>query len=285
MTIFPDKSRLLLTLGITVMLTACVTTQDFSHIPKEAGTQAALQKYLTEKSSKAFAVAESGTFSYSENGENTATAIYGALLNCEKAANARCTIAAIDNNSTLPLLKAQQSENQKLIAGMQLKHPDALMPQDNWFKPAADTVRTPSAGLHYATPTTIKGVKTINTPELVRRMKEGSITLLDTLGFSRMNATLPGAYLLNGGDYANSDTEKNKAFEARLEKVMTRYFPDKSQALVAFCVSAECWLSVNALIHLRNIGYTNLYWYRTGITDWAYQALPFTNSYQFIAVE
>lgn len=285
MTIFQHTSRLLLTAALTGLLSACVTTQDFSHIPKEPGTHAALQKYMTEKSAKAFAVAENGNFSYSENAPNMATAIYGALVNCEKSANARCTVAAIENNSTLPLMTAQKSENQKLIAGMQMKHPDELMPQTNWFKPAADAVRLHSSGIHYATPTTIKGVKTIATPELLKRMKEGSITLLDTLGISRINASLPGAYLLNGADYASTDSDKNKAFEARLEKVMARYFPDKSQALVAYCASAECWLSVNALIHLRNIGYTNLYWYRNGVTDWTYQELPLTNSYQFIAVE
>uniref|UniRef100_UPI0030ED3920 rhodanese-like domain-containing protein n=1 Tax=Undibacterium luofuense TaxID=2828733 RepID=UPI0030ED3920 len=226
-----------------------------------------------------------GVTAYAESQDKPENAVFQALLNCEKAANARCTLAAIDNISTLPQIKSQQDEHRKLISDMKLKHPDQLMPMTKWFKPETDTVRPESQSLHYATPVSIKGVKTIGTPELVKRMKEGNIAVLDTLGVSRMNATLPGAYVVSGAAFASGNADKDKAFEERLEKVITRYFPDKSQPIAALCLSAECWLSVNTLIHLRNIGYTNLYWYRNGILDWAYQELPFTKTNQVIVVD
>lgn len=284
MTSLLPKHRALLIL-LPLVLSACVTTQDFSHIPKAQATQTAFQKYLTEKDHKAFAVAENGVSAYAESQNKPENAVFQALLNCEKAANARCTLAAIDNNSTLAQIRSQQDEHRKLISDMKLKHPDQLMPMVKWFKPETDTVRPESQSLHYATPVSIKGVKTINTPELVKRMKEGNIAVLDTLGVSRMNATLPGAYVVSGAAFASGNADKDKAFEERLEKVISRYFPDKFQPIAALCLSAECWLSVNTLIHLRNIGYTNLYWYRNGVMDWAYQELPFTKTNQIIVVD
>jgi rhodanese-related sulfurtransferase len=284
MTILLSNYRVLL-LSLPLFLSACVTTQDFSHVPNSPATQTALKKYLTEKDHKAFAVAANGVTAYAESQDQPENAVFQALLNCEKAANARCTLAAIDNNSTLPQIKGQQDEHRKLISEMKLKHPDQLMPLTKWFKPETDTVRPESQNLHYATPVSIKGIKTINTPELVKRMKEGNIAVLDTLGISRMNATLPGAYIVSGAAFASGNADKDKAFEERLDKVMSRYFPDKAQPIAALCLSAECWLSVNTLIHLRNIGYTNLYWYRNGILDWAYQELPFTKTNQIIVVD
>jgi rhodanese-related sulfurtransferase len=50
--------------------------------------------------------------------------------------------------------------------------------------------------------------------------------------------------------------------------------PDKTQPVGVFCVSAECWLSVNAALRLRALGYTNVQWYRGGIEAWMAAKLP-----------
>jgi PQQ-dependent catabolism-associated CXXCW motif protein len=43
---------------------------------------------------------------------------------------------------------------------------------------------------------------------------------------------------------------------------------DTNKAVVFYCLSAECWLSYNAVLRAAQLGYRNLYWYRGGIHAW-----------------
>jgi len=43
---------------------------------------------------------------------------------------------------------------------------------------------------------------------------------------------------------------------------------------VVYCLSWECWLSYNATLTASDLGYTNLYWYRGGVSAWNQARLP-----------
>lgn len=56
--------------------------------------------------------------------------------------------------------------------------------------------------------------------------------------------------------------------------VLAELVKDKCSPVVFYCLSAECWLSYNAVTHAAELGYTNVYWYRGGINAWNKAKLP-----------
>lgn len=42
---------------------------------------------------------------------------------------------------------------------------------------------------------------------------------------------------------------------------------DRTRPILVFCL-ADCWMSWNAAIRLRRLGYTHLYWFADGIDGW-----------------
>jgi rhodanese-related sulfurtransferase len=257
-----------------MLLTACVTTQDFSHLPPSETVQKAFAGYKNLSGNKAFAAAADGSWAAASDKENENQAIVSALSGCEKNSSRPCTLIAVNQESTIKEL-ARFKQNSDL-AMSQLKmasgKPEYTEPQ--WFLAQAVNPRKPDEPMHYATPTSIKGVRTISTRDLIEKMKNRSLILLDALGLNNQTGTLPHAYSLHGAELAFNEPEKNKDFEVYMEKVLALYIPDKTQAIAVYCASADCWLSVNALIHLRNIGYSNLYWYRGGLVTWMHYELP-----------
>ncbi|MND08271.1 hypothetical protein D3C83_307850 [compost metagenome] len=48
-----------------------------------------------------------------------------------------------------------------------------------------------------------------------------------------------------------------------------------------FCVDTECWLSYNAALRAIRLGYSNVMWYRGGISAWSAAELPMAQSDPF----
>ena len=44
--------------------------------------------------------------------------------------------------------------------------------------------------------------------------------------------------------------------------------------MVFFCQGAHCWESYNASLRAIDLGYTNVYWYRGGLSSWQEAGLP-----------
>ncbi|WP_316978946.1 rhodanese-like domain-containing protein [Shumkonia mesophila] len=136
----------------------------------------------------------------------------------------------------------------------------------------ASTENLQKEKLHSSTPTTVPGVKTIKTAELLPLLKSVNPPIvLDTLGGSG-HATLPGAYWLRG---AGTGERFDDAIQSRLEtKVAALANGAKAQSIVTLCLSAECWLSYNTALRLKRMGYTNVQWYRGGVDAWKAAGLP-----------
>jgi PQQ-dependent catabolism-associated CXXCW motif protein len=52
---------------------------------------------------------------------------------------------------------------------------------------------------------------------------------------------------------------------------------NKETPVVAFCLSAHCWMSYNATLRIVQLGYHNVYWYRGGREAWKAAGLPLAN--------
>lgn len=140
-------------------------------------------------------------------------------------------------------------------------------------------VRSVNEGIHFATPSHLEGVKNILTAELLAGMKDEKFILLDasTMEFES-GKTIPNAYVMDWLGVAFQTESKTPGADtfsqASLEANMRTLAPRKDQAIVVFCTSPECWLSVNGLLRLRALGYTNLFWYRGGTGVWSALGLP-----------
>ncbi|HTO10396.1 MAG TPA: rhodanese-like domain-containing protein [Candidatus Binatia bacterium] len=55
---------------------------------------------------------------------------------------------------------------------------------------------------------------------------------------------------------------------------------DKNAPLAFFCLSAECWLSYNAALRARTLGYTAVSWYRGGVKAWEAAGLDLLDAVQ-----
>ncbi|MFF8815968.1 rhodanese-like domain-containing protein [Streptomyces pactum] len=100
----------------------------------------------------------------------------------------------------------------------------------------------------------------ITRDELVAAIKNGEVTVVDTLGgeyYAQQH--LPGALALVPAEV-----------DARASTVL----PDRDAAIVTYCSNPACPNSGQVADRLTALGYTNVRKYREGIQDWVEAGLP-----------
>jgi PQQ-dependent catabolism-associated CXXCW motif protein len=125
-----------------------------------------------------------------------------------------------------------------------------------------------------ATPTALPpGIgQTISTEEL-----SGFIASADPLLVDAWNAdhdyTIRGhtIFLPEGGQPGNFSDSFQNTLAGDLKSVTGGL---SNSPIVFFCLGAHCWESYNAALRAHHAGYTNLYWYRGGITAWTKAGKP-----------
>jgi PQQ-dependent catabolism-associated CXXCW motif protein len=70
------------------------------------------------------------------------------------------------------------------------------------------------------------------------------------------------------------DPVADAAYEARFLGLLKQLSPDSARPLVFYCVSRDCWLSANAAMRARKLGYSQVAWYRGGWASWKAANLP-----------
>lgn len=123
------------------------------------------------------------------------------------------------------------------------------------------------------TPQKLDGIKTVGTQELALALKSSQApVLIDVL--SGAKDAIPGAITLLHGGLAFDDASKDSAFEARFSDLLKLLSPDLSKPVVFYCASRDLWLSVNAALRAKKLGYTQVGWYRGGMESWKAANLP-----------
>lgn len=134
----------------------------------------------------------------------------------------------------------------------------------------ATTLKT--SGFNDPTPLSVAGAKTVSTQRLLDLMKSGKPPVL--IDVAQDTQTLPNAHSFVKAGNVNADETLDLAIQTRLASMLEMVAPDQQQAVVFYCASQNCWLSVNATLRAVKAGYTNIYWYRGGIEAWRVAGLP-----------
>lgn len=127
--------------------------------------------------------------------------------------------------------------------------------------------------VHDITPARLEGIQTIGTQELALLMKTTQPPVVVDV-WAGVDESIPGAVTLLAGGIALEDPVADAAYEARFLGLLKLLSPDTAKPLVFYCMSRDCWLSVNAALRARKLGYAQVGWYRGGWASWKAANLP-----------
>jgi PQQ-dependent catabolism-associated CXXCW motif protein len=139
-----------------------------------------------------------------------------------------------------------------------------------------------------AVPLTVKGAKVIDSAQQLQSFlhKNEDSILLDTfpaphrpnnfptndLWIEPERETLPGALWLANTGMGILPEELDALLTTQLKQLTSN---DKQRNVIIFCEPA-CWHSWNAAKRATSYGYSNIYWYRQGVTGWQQAGFPVT---------
>ena len=127
-----------------------------------------------------------------------------------------------------------------------------------------------NGGMHAPTPTAVPGASIVSTEGLANAMASGlEMIIIDVLGGEY---ALPGAYMIpemaSAGSYQDRIQQQTGQFLGQVTGQLADY------PIILYCSDPQCWLSYNATLRVVAAGYTNVYWYRGGITAWQMAGFP-----------
>lgn len=131
--------------------------------------------------------------------------------------------------------------------------------------------------LNDITPQKIDGIQTIGTQALAQWIKSAEPPVVVDV-CAAADEAIPSAVTLLFGGYAFEDPATDAAYKARFEGLLKLLSPDPAKPLVFYCVGRDYWLSVNAAIRARDLGYAHVNWYRGGTVSWKAAGLPTANA-------
>ena len=244
--------------------------------------RAEYKKFLTTEYSRAFAIAEGGGSGQSSKRENRMQATASALYNCNKSARNVCRVYTVNDDVVYSRYAAFEERSRQLLKDlarerfMFSQYGDELV---DYRVPSTDTVRRED--YHADTPLSLRGVNTVKTVDLVKMMvSHAPPILVDALGGDG-HRTLPGAYWIRDAGFGGSEST-SADIRDRLGVVLTGLTRgNKAAPIVFFCVEARCWLSYNAALRARDLGYTAVHWYRGGTKAWGAAKLELLDAVQY----
>ena len=130
--------------------------------------------------------------------------------------------------------------------------------------------------VHDITPQKFDGIKTYGTQALAVALKSAQAPVLIDVRVG-VNDAIPSAMTLLAGGLAFDDATVDLAYENRFSGLLKLLSPDLQMPVVFYCQSRNCWLSANAAMRAKKLGYTQVGWYRGGMESWKAANLPLAN--------
>lgn len=127
--------------------------------------------------------------------------------------------------------------------------------------------------LHDITPQSMDGIQTLNTQELALALVSSQPPVLIDV-WAGVSDAIPSAVTLLHGGLAFDDSAADRIYEARFFGLLKLLSPDPAKPIVFYCMSRDCWLSVNASLRAKKLGYLQVGWYRGGMESWKAANLP-----------
>jgi PQQ-dependent catabolism-associated CXXCW motif protein len=201
-------------------------------------------------------------------------AMMRALYNCNHAQNnpKLCRLVAVNDHELLPLY--EETQVQTAAALQNLTNPSPSVTQQERDEPGARTPNQMRYGRQITgmTPKVLEGVQRWDTPELVKALTRSDRPVV--IDVAAAGPTIPSALNLIHAGLAFEEEKQETAYAERFRQMLQAAAPDLQQPVVFYCASSECWLSVNAAMRARQAGYTQVIWYRGGLSAWMRAGLP-----------
>lgn len=232
--------------------------------------------FAATKEHKAFAVAagEPG-WGIASNRDTSMLAFLGAIYFCnhprDKPARL-CKAQVVDGYDVRHFYAAALVSHEQALA--KLSPPsDRFYANEEFGGGATSASGLRTQKMQDMTPQKIDGVKTYATQELAVALKSSRPPVLVDV-WAGANVAIPTALTVLRGGLAFEDAAADKAFEVRFGGLLKLLSPDPAQPVVFYCQSRDCWLAVNASMRARQLGYTQVGWYRGGMDSWRAANLP-----------
>ncbi|PUE12106.1 rhodanese-like domain-containing protein [Limnohabitans sp. T6-20] len=234
-----------------------------------------LKNYLSANQNKALAIGRGKTgYGVRLGDDDPGLAMMRALYYCNHAKNnpKLCHLIAVNDHELLPLYDEAQAQSALLLE--KLTAPSPAFSQTERDEPGSSTPTRLRTGHQVTgmTPKALDGIQRWDTATLAQALKQNERpVVIDTAAFGPV---IPGAlnFINSGLAFENDQTES--AYAERFRQMLLAAAPNLNQAVVFYCASSECWLSVNAAMRARQLGYTQVIWYRGGINAWMQAGLP-----------
>ncbi len=237
--------------------------------------QALMQNHLKSNPNKAFAIGwNKPGYGFRYGDDNPGLSMLRALYMCNHARNnpKLCRLAAVNDHELLPFYEEEHNQTQALLRN--LKPVDPALGQQEREEPG---VRAPKELRHNdqltgMTPGALEGIERWNTAEMVQALRQPQPPVLIDVAVA--GPMLPGALHFVRGGLAFKEPSVDAAYAERFRQMLAAAAPDLNQPLVFYCDSSSCWLSVNAAMRARQLGYTQVKWYRGGMQAWSQAGQP-----------
>lgn len=235
-----------------------------------------ITNFVAGKENKALAIPVDATgLGTATNRDTAANAFAGAIYACNhlKDKPARlCETQTANGYDVHELYATGVASHRQALASL-------TVPSDKFYAneefgggmTAANGLRTQK--LHDITPQSLEGIKTINTQELALALISSRPPVLIDV-WAGVNDAIPSAATLLNGGQAYDDSSADRIYEERFYGLLKLLSPDPTKPLVFYCMSRDCWLSVNASLRAKKLGYSQVIWYRGGMDSWKAANLP-----------
>lgn len=234
-----------------------------------------LQNYIDAKTHKAMAIGWGKTgFSVQWGHADPSQPMLRALYNCNHAQMGPklCRLVAVNDHELLPFYEEEQAQTAAMLKT--LKAPTPELTQKEREEPGGSIPSTLRVGNQVTgmTPKTLEGIQRWDTTQLVQALTQADRPVV--IDAAAVGPMIPGALNIIHSGMAFDDEKKEADFTERFRQMLLAAAPNLNQPVVFYCASSACWLSVNAAMRARQIGYTQVIWYRGGVLAWTQAGLP-----------
>lgn len=202
------------------------------------------------------------------------TALLRALYSCNHSPKnpKLCRLASVNDHELLQLYEESERQAQTLMASLKTVAPGIALKEREEPGGSTPTKLRLLNQLTGMTPRSLEGITRLDTAQLVDAMVQVVRPVL--IDVAANGPMIPGAMNLIGAGLMFEDTKTEAEYTERFRQMMLAAAPDMKLPVIFYCGSSESWLSVNAAMRARQIGYTQVAWYRGGIAAWMQAGLP-----------
>lgn len=206
--------------------------------------------------------------------DDAGMAMLRALYLCNHAKNnpKLCRLVAVNDHELLPFYEQAPAETSTLLG--QLRVPSAELDAAEKEEPGASTpdrLRLPK-DITGMSPRSLEGIERWDTRTMVKALQDAQRPVV--IDVAAAGPMIPGALSFIHGGLAFDNASQEAAYAERFRHMLEAAVPQRDQTVVFYCASSSCWLSVNAAMRARQLGYTQVKWYRGGIQAWMQAGLP-----------